>query len=158
LIIAGAGSQLAALESLASELLPGNACRLLGHRTDVHRLHHAFDVFAQSSEYEGTPNSVLEAMAMETPVVATAAGGTAELVEDEVHGLIVPCGDVNSLAAAIARTIVERELTAARVAQARRRVETTLSFDARIATVERMYRELVERFDPRDDHLSERCA
>ena len=49
-----------------------------------------FDVFAQSSEYEGTPNCVLEAMAVGAPVVATTVGGTAELIDDHVHGLLVP--------------------------------------------------------------------
>ena len=51
---------------------------------DVRPSHHAFDLFVQSSDYEGTPNAVLEAMALETPIVATDAGGTAEIVHDGV--------------------------------------------------------------------------
>src|SRR4051812_31642772 len=129
LLIAGDGSQRAALESLAATLMPGGACRLLGHRPDVSALHHGFNVFAQSSDYEGTPNAVLEAMALENPLVATSAGGTSEIVEDGVHGLIVPCGDVAGLAAAIERTLREPDETSRRVARARVRVETTLSFD-----------------------------
>ena len=50
------------------------------HTPDVIALHHGLDLLVQSSDYEGTPNAVLEAMALETPVVATAAGGTAELM------------------------------------------------------------------------------
>lgn len=158
LVIAGEGSQRDALETLAARLLPDGGCQLLGHRVDVAHLHHGFNVFAQSSDYEGTPNSVLEAMALETPVVATSAGGTAEIVENGVHGLIVPCGDVNRLTEAIEHTLLEPEATARRVSHARSRVETTLSFDERVATVEGIYAELAERFPRRIDRLTERVA
>jgi glycosyltransferase involved in cell wall biosynthesis len=159
LMIGGDGSQRGELQKLATSMLPGNACQLLGHRPDVANLHHAFNVFAQSSDYEGTPNSVLEAMAFETPLVATAAGGTAEIVEDGVHGLIVSCGDVDGLAAAMERTLVEPEATAQRVARARHRVETTSSFDERVAAVERIYIELAARFRrPVDRHPLEQSA
>jgi glycosyltransferase involved in cell wall biosynthesis len=158
LVIAGEGSQRDELQALAARLLPDGGCQLLGHRVDVANLHHGFNVFAQSSDYEGTPNSVLEAMALETPVVATSAGGTAEIVENGVHGLIVPCGDVNRLTEAIERTLLEPEATARRVSHARSRVETTLSFDERVAAVEGIYAELAERFPRRIDRLTERVA
>jgi glycosyltransferase involved in cell wall biosynthesis len=159
LLIAGDGSQRAELQTLAASLMPGDACRLLGHRTDVTALHHGFDVFAQSSDYEGTPNSVLEAMALETPLVATSAGGTAEIVEDQVHGLIVSCGDVDGLADAIDRTLREPDETSRRVSRARRRVETALSFSTRVDAVERIYAELALRFRrPVVGRLTERSA
>ncbi len=59
------------------------SCTLSRSPADIADLHHAFDLFVQSSEYEGTPNAVLEAMAMETPIVATDVGGTRELA---AHG------------------------------------------------------------------------
>ena len=121
-------------------------------------MHHASDLFVQSSDYEGTSNAVLEAMALETPVVATAAGGTAEIVADNVHGLIVPCGDVAALAGAIEHTLREGEQTMKRVMRARLRVETTLSFDARMTAVEHIYRELVAAHPRRArQRLTERC-
>ena len=70
---------------------------LLGHRGDVSSLCQAFDVCVQSSRSEGSPNAVLEAMALEVPVVATDVGGTRELVTHGVHGLLVPFGDVRAL-------------------------------------------------------------
>jgi glycosyltransferase involved in cell wall biosynthesis len=159
LFIAGDGSERGALETLAAGLLPPHAYRLLGHRADVVRLHHAFDLFVQSSDYEGTPNAVLEAMALETPLVATAAGGTAEIVNDAEQGLIVSCGDVSGLAVAIERTLLEQDLTPQRVASARRRVETSLSFDQRVAAVERIYAGLAERYPrPAGRLVTARCA
>jgi glycosyltransferase involved in cell wall biosynthesis len=88
-------------------------------------------------------------MAMETPVVATASGGTAEIARHGREGLIVPPGDSNALVAAMRRTMQEPEATAARVHAARRRVEHELSFDSRMRAVEQVYIELAQhRFRP----------
>jgi glycosyltransferase involved in cell wall biosynthesis len=142
LLIAGEGSLRAELEAMAGRVLPG-ACTLLGHCSDIRPLHHAADLFVQSSDYEGTPNSVLEAMALETPVVATAAGGTAQVAVHGLHALIVPPGDVTALAAAIDRAITDDAATSQRVARARRRVKGSLSFANRMAAVESIYEEAV---------------
>lgn len=144
LVIAGDGSLRAALSARVAALNLSESCHLLGYRADVADLHHAFDLFVQSSEYEGTPNAVLEAMAMETPIVATNAGGTAEMARHAREGLIVISGDPNPLVAAMRRTIQEPEATAVRVLAARRRVETELSFDARMRAVEEVYVDLVQ--------------
>jgi glycosyltransferase involved in cell wall biosynthesis len=142
LLLVGEGSARGELEAAARSLGVEKDCRLLGHRADVADLHHAFDLFVQSSDYEGTPNVVLEAMALGTPVVATAAGGTAELIEDGVEGLIVPPGDPVRLREAIERALADREATARRAAAARARIEGPLSFESRMRAVERIYDEL----------------
>jgi glycosyltransferase involved in cell wall biosynthesis len=142
LFIAGEGSLRADLAALIRQLGLEASCRLLGHTPDVIGLHHALDLLAQSSEYEGTPNVVLEAMALETPVVATAAGGTAELMTDGVHGRVVPIGDVPALRDAMVAAFGRREDTQARAIAARLRVVGELSFSARNAKIEKLYREL----------------
>jgi glycosyltransferase involved in cell wall biosynthesis len=145
LVIAGDGSRLADLRQQAERLGSLSArVHLLGHRTDIPRVHHAFDVFVQSSDYEGTPNAVLEAMALESPVVATRAGGTAEIAFDGVHGRLVACGDGPGLAAAIAELSDDRGKARAFASAARHRVETDLSFATRVAKVERIYEELMD--------------
>lgn len=145
LVIAGDGSRLDALRDQARALRLDDSCQLLGNRTDIADLHHAFDVFAQSSDYEGTPNAVLEAMAFETPIVATSAGGTAEIVRDGIDGLIVPTDNVQALSAAIETVLRDPDAARARAASARRRVETDLSFETRMSTVEAIYVELFQR-------------
>ena len=145
LVIAGDGSLAGALRDQVMRLGLTDSCALLGHRTDIADLHHAFDLFVQSSDYEGTPNAVLEAMALETPIVATSAGGSAEIVRDGVDGLIVPPGDVPALTAAIREAISHGDATAARVRSARSRVETDLSFETRMRTVEAIYLDLMQR-------------
>ena len=147
LAIAGEGKCRADLEAQIERLNLGSSCRLLGLQGDVARLHHTIDLFVQSSIREGTPNAVLEAMALETPIVATNAGGTAELVEDGVHGLIVPPADVAALANCIERVLVHREEARTRARAARLRVETDLSFATRMARINGICHELVRARD-----------
>ncbi len=142
LLIAGDGSLKITLEAHAQRLGLGDSCRLTGHVGDIAALQHALDLFVQASDYEGTPNSVLEAMAFETPVVATKAGGTAELVRDGVEGLLVDAGDCDALARAIVHAVSDTPSSRHRAALARRRVETDLSFATRMRNIERVYIEL----------------
>jgi glycosyltransferase involved in cell wall biosynthesis len=148
LAIVGDGSLRSELTALASKLGVGDRCAFLGHRDDISDLHHAFDLFVQSSEYEGTSNSVLEAMAMETPLVATDVGGTKELAAPDVHALIVPNRDVGALEGAIAAVLADPVSARARAAAARRRIESELSFETRTRRLEVIYDELMrERQD-----------
>jgi glycosyltransferase involved in cell wall biosynthesis len=142
LVIAGDGSLKSALDAQRAALRLEDSVTLLGHVADVVPVHHAFDLFVQSSEYEGTPNAVLEAMAMESPVIATAAGGTAELVEHNVHGRIVPIHDGDRLHDAIEEALRQPDRTRDMSERARRRVEGDLSFEARVRRVEDIYEEV----------------
>ena len=144
LVIAGDGSLRASLQAHIEQRGLQAQCRLLGHVGDVPLLHHAFDLFVQSSFYEGTPNAVLEAMALESPIVATDAGGTAEIARDGQEALIVPFRNEAALTDALREAIGDREKTAQRVRAARRRTETDLSFDARLRKVEAIYDRLSE--------------
>ena len=143
LVIVGDGSQRAALDALVRSLGLEASCILTGHRSDIVESLHALDLFVQSSDYEGTPNAVLEAMAVETPVVATTAGGTAQLIDDGVHGRLVAPGDPDRLAAAIVAALADRPALAAWARAARRRIETELSFAARMRRVEAICEALV---------------
>lgn len=142
LVIAGDGSLREALTAQRDALGLQDLCILTGHVTDVIPLHHAFDLFVQSSDYEGTPNAVLEAMAMETPIVATEAGGTAELVYDHEHGRIIPIGRVDRLIEGMHSALSDSATTRDMAKRARRRVESDLSFESRVRRVESIYHEV----------------
>jgi glycosyltransferase involved in cell wall biosynthesis len=144
LMILGDGSLARELKAHAASSGVADVCIFTGHRGDVVDALQAADFFVQSSDYEGTPNAVLEAMALEVPVVATAAGGTNELVADGIEGLVVPVGDVQALAAAIGAALDDPQASSVRAAAARRRVEQQLSFERRRKTVEALYEALVE--------------
>jgi glycosyltransferase involved in cell wall biosynthesis len=142
-LIVGEGSCRAALEAQAQALGIAERVTMTGLRADVLDLLHAIDVFVQTSDTEGVPNAVLEAMATEVPVVATDVGGTSEVLTDDVHGLLVPRGDVLALTAAVERTRSDLVATSRRTRAARERVERELSFDARMARVEGIYLSLM---------------
>jgi glycosyltransferase involved in cell wall biosynthesis len=149
LLIAGDGSLKSELAAVVERLGLGERCTLIGHCTDIIGFHHALDLFVQSSDYEGTPNAVLEAMALETPIVATDVGGTRELARDRQEALIVPPGQVEALAAAMREMIAQPQAAADRVKAARTRIEQELSFDRRMDRVEAIYERLVRERDAR---------
>ena len=143
LLIAGDGSLKGPLDEQIRRAGLDNDVRLVGH-VDVIPFHHALDLFVQSSDYEGTPNVVLEAMALESPVVATDVGGTSELALHGVHALIVQPRRTDELRDAMAQALADPAARLGRVRAARTRVEQELSFDRRMARVNAIYRELMD--------------
>jgi len=143
LMIGGEGSLRPALEEQIGRLSVRDRVRLAGH-VDVIPFHHALDLFVQSSDYEGTPNVVLEAMAMETPVVATDVGGTSELAQHEAHALIVSAGRAEAIRDGIVAALSNPSALAARARAARARVETDLTFSKRIERLHRAYARVLE--------------
>jgi glycosyltransferase involved in cell wall biosynthesis len=110
LAVGGDGPERAALEALAADRLGDRAIFLgavVGDPSDVYA---AADVFTLPSLLEGFPMVLLEAMMRGTAVVATDVGGVAEMMEDGVHGLLVPPGDPDALSRAVARLLADPEL------------------------------------------------
>jgi glycosyltransferase involved in cell wall biosynthesis len=112
LIIAGDGPDRRALERRATELALEGRVRFLGSvsREQVLRLFRAADASVLSSAWENFPHTVVEALAVGCPVIATAVGGVPEVVRDGENGLLVPANDVPALAAAIRRFFDDGEL------------------------------------------------
>jgi glycosyltransferase involved in cell wall biosynthesis/protein-tyrosine-phosphatase len=99
-LVVGDGPLRGDLERSAKEFGLQDACVFAGARGDVFDLVSALDVFVLPSLHEGIPMALLEAMALGTPVVATAVGGVPEVVADGVNGLLVASGDAPGLAEA----------------------------------------------------------
>jgi glycosyltransferase involved in cell wall biosynthesis len=140
-LIVGDGPDRGALEAEIRRLGLAERVQLAGERRDVPELLAASDVFVLSSASEGLPVSVLEAMAAELPVIASAVGGMSELVVDGETGLLVPPGDADELAAALGRVIADRNLRRRFGAAGRARAEEL--FDLR--TFHREHMELYRR-------------
>ncbi len=101
LVLVGDGPNRPNVERLATELNLQGCVHFLGLRQDVPVLLHHLDVFVLSSRSEGQSIAVLEAMSAQRPIVATAVGGTPELLADGECGLLVPPGDPQAMAEAI---------------------------------------------------------
>jgi len=141
-LVAGDGPERAPLEAAASQLGAADAVLFLGIRRDVPALLAAVDVAVLSSDYEGSPLSVLEYMAAGKPVVSTRVGGVPELVEDGVQGLLVEPRDPAALAKAVAELLRDPERAERLGAQGRERQLREYSLDAMVRHVEELYEEL----------------
>jgi glycosyltransferase involved in cell wall biosynthesis len=104
-VTAGQGQLVDEIAALHATSALGDRFALLGYRDDTTRLIAAADVFVLASHHEGLPVTVMESLTLGVPVVATAVGGLPEVVTDGDDGILVPPGDADALADAIARAL-----------------------------------------------------
>jgi glycosyltransferase involved in cell wall biosynthesis len=135
-LVAGQGPHEAHLRRVVAGLQAEDRVRFLGHCDDVQPVLEAADLFVLPSHREGLPNAVLEAMAMDLPVVAAAADGTGEVVVDGETGLLVPPGDRAALGAAVARLLVDGALRRRLTQDARSHLEAYFSLPRAVEQVE----------------------
>jgi glycosyltransferase involved in cell wall biosynthesis len=111
-LVAGEGPEQEALQTRARQLGIEDRVRFLGAqpRERVVELFRAADATILSSSWENFPHTVVEALAVGTPVLAMEAGGVAEVVRDGVNGLLVPAGDTAALANAVRRYFADAAL------------------------------------------------
>ncbi|MDP6539224.1 MAG: glycosyltransferase [Planctomycetota bacterium] len=143
LTIAGEGHLRGALEQRIAAAAEPRRFRLVGFREDTRALFEGFDLFCLSSLREGLPNVVLEAMAMEVPILATRSGGMDAFANDGTDALLIEPGSAGELAAGIARLARDPDLRARLARSGRERVCREVDFSRRM---ERMV-EVYERLD-----------
>jgi glycosyltransferase involved in cell wall biosynthesis len=122
-----------------------NCCDFVGHYTSSEgrsAFFQSLDLFVLPSFAEGTPNSVIEAMAAGLPVIATRIGGLPDLVTDQT-GILVDPGNGDALARAMQRLAADRALRERMGRAARRRYESLFSSEAVMPLLLRTYRQLV---------------
>ena len=110
LIIVGDGPERSKLEAAAATLNCKAHVIFAGQVSDVQPLYAIADVFALPSHTEGSPNVLLEAMAANLPIVATAVGGVPEMVENNQSALLVRPNDPPAIAASIAKLLADKDL------------------------------------------------
>lgn len=143
LVVIGDGPERNRLHQVARQCELGDAVRFAGHRDDVRQLLPAFDVFINSSISEGVSLTILEAMAAALPVIATRVGGTPEVVDDEMTGLLVPARAPGPLAQTIHDLAHQPARRRSLGAEGRRRVESRFGLDHMIGQYVDVYESLL---------------
>lgn len=159
-VLIGDGPLRPALQAQAEALGIAARVHFLGRRDDVPSLLPLLDIFALTSRSEGMSNTILEAMAVGLPVVATAVGGTPEMVLDGETGRLVPPQDPQALEVAFTQLLVDAEQRHRMGQQGRRRAEAMFSLPAMVSAYEQLYEQLDrQRSHVRDGHrMRERVA
>jgi glycosyltransferase involved in cell wall biosynthesis len=143
LVLVGDGPDRKQAERSAHELGIATRCLFLGYQDDVAALYSAIDVLLLPSANEGTPVSVIEALAAERPAVATRVGGVPDIVRDGVDGYLVAPGDTEALAERLA-LLARDPLKRARMgAEGRARVLERYTVARLVDDTDRLYTSLL---------------
>jgi glycosyltransferase involved in cell wall biosynthesis len=145
ILIVGRGALLSSLQKMAVEKGLQDDIIFAGERSDIPRILSLIDIFAMSSEQEGLPNALLEAMSAARPSIVTSAGGMKEVVQDGVTGLVVPINDPVALSRAMKRLITDKESSRAMGRAAREYIEKNFSILTTARVWEDLYRELLKK-------------
>ena len=144
LLIVGDGALFNKISSLITERNLQDRIILLGRRNDIPELLSISNGFVLTSIREGLPRSVMEAMAMEKPVVAYNIRGVRDLVEDGVNGFLVPFGDVKALSEKIIYLMKHPAIIEEMGKKGREKVEREFSLDVILPQMEALYKEILE--------------
>jgi len=138
-VIAGEGSERKALEEKSRRLGLDSRLRFLGFVKDMPQFYQSLDLLLLTSHFEGTPLTVLEAMAMGVPVAASQVNGVAEVLEDGQDGILVPPGRGDLFIERICRVFQDRSLWHQFSRAGREKAQQRYSSEAMVRQVEALY-------------------
>jgi len=140
-VIVGDGekSTVNTLKNIVKDLGLEKSVIFTGRRTDLRNVYSAFDIFLTTSLTEGLPNTVLEAMAMEVPVVATRVGGVPELVINDDTGFLCEPGNRKAIADKVISLLSDEAKRRNLAKIARKRIVKKMCFSYRLKQIENYY-------------------
>ena len=141
-VIAGDGSERRRLQQLITHTSLHDKVFFLGHRDDVYDVVRAMDLLLITSDHEGMPTLVLEAMALGTPVVSRRVGGVPEIIDDGVEGVLVNASDPPLIARACLPLLTNLELACRLTEAAHEKIIRNFSAEANALQVAEIYRSL----------------
>ena len=142
-VIAGVGSQESLLKDLFRKSGLQDRVHFLGHRDDAWDVLRAFDLLLITSDQEGLPMVLLEAMALRVPVISRAVGGIPEAIQDGHSGILVPTGDPRALAQDCLLALRNPELRRRMALAAEKIVASQFSAQSNANQVLEIYRSLI---------------
>jgi glycosyltransferase involved in cell wall biosynthesis len=145
-LVVGDGESGAAIRGWARSRGLMDRVTFTGWRYDLPRIYSDLDLLVSCSKNEGTPFTIIEAMAAGCPVVATMVGGIPDLVDDGITGLLVPSAQPRPLAAAILRLLGDADLARRLARSAAADVENRFSTARLASDMDALYTELLEGY------------
>ncbi len=143
LVIVGGGPERESLEQLTQELGVQEAVIFTGERSDAVSFFSLFDIFVLPSLSEGISMTILEAMASNTPVIASNVGGNNELITHEVNGFLFESENLDDLVQTILRVADNPEEARNAAHKSRQKVEREYSFERMVSQYEEIYNSAV---------------
>ncbi|MFN3476912.1 MAG: glycosyltransferase family 4 protein [Candidatus Methylomirabilales bacterium] len=145
-LIVGDGPQRANIQRWIEAMGLTGVVIMAGHREDIPEVFAALDVVVSAStQAEGVPQTILQALAMERSVVATEVGGVPEVIRDGETGLLIPPGDHWALAGGVVRLLKDKETALGLGRRGRRLVEQQYGLETMLDRLEVFYQELLDR-------------
>ena len=144
LLLVGDGTLKEQLEVQAENLGLARRVHFLGLRTDIADVLASADVFVLSSDWEGNPLSVMEAMAAGLPIVSTAVGGMPDLLANGREGFLVPRGDAEAFSGAMTFLLRDAEARKSMGMAAARRAKENFDVSRMVHAYEQLYEKLIE--------------
>jgi glycosyltransferase involved in cell wall biosynthesis len=141
-VLAGTGSELRNVKSLANQLNATSFVSFPGRIDNPYKLMQALDVFVLASDVEGLPYVVIEALSQGVPLVATDVGGMPEVIDEGANGYLVPPRDPEALAARLGDILRDPQLGTAMGGRARELYRERFSLDAMLRSHRALYTEL----------------
>jgi L-malate glycosyltransferase len=142
-LLVGAGPKEDEVKGLVKDYELEDKVILPGLQTDTQGYFSAIDIFMMSSEFEGLPIALLEAMSMECAVVSTKAGGVVEVVENGKSGSLCEVGDFHCLANKVSTLLEDPEKLSRFQTAARKRVLNAFSLERMVGELEELYPKFV---------------
>lgn len=144
-LIAGEGSELIRLKATVEKLGLGRQVKFLGFLASPGAFFQVLDLYVLPSRDEGIPLSLLEAMSVGVPVVASSVGGVPEVIKDGMNGILVPPGQSRSLAEAICRSLNDQDGGSQRIQAAQQTINERFNIDSWIQRLQTLYVDLRTR-------------
>ncbi len=144
--VAGTGPEESAMKNLVRQLGIENRFHFAGHLDEkqLRSFYQNLDILLLTSYTEGVPLTILEAGAMEIPVVATNVGGVGEVIINEKNGLLAPAGDVELLADHVSRILKDQNWARELGMAGRRIVEKDFSIEANVKKIQAVYEKILQ--------------
>jgi len=143
--IVGSGPLLPVLRTMTDNMHIHGYVEFLGQQVDMPAIYQQSALLVSTSDFEGMPNVIMEAMACGLPVVATHAGGTTDLIDHGVNGFVTNCGDVEALVQYVFQLVTDDKLRDLMGLAARQSVVDRYSIDVLYPKLMQLYETIITR-------------